>query len=80
MSPALDERDRIRAAMDRILTNRPEHSNGALTMVTLAQEAQVPRNAFTQRHPDLRTSSTHTSASEAAPPTPRHGCAGRSSS
>ncbi|MFF1715561.1 hypothetical protein [Streptomyces sp. NPDC058268] len=31
MSPALDERDRIRAAMDRIMKGTPEHSNGALT-------------------------------------------------
>ncbi|MFD3504744.1 hypothetical protein [Streptomyces sp. NPDC058678] len=54
MSPATDERDRIRAAMQRILTGRPEHSNGALTVVALALEAQVPRNALTQRHPDLR--------------------------
>ncbi|MFG2436496.1 hypothetical protein [Streptomyces sp. NPDC048508] len=54
MSPVLDERDRIRAAMDRILAGKPEHSTGALTIVALAQEAQVPRNALTQRHLDLR--------------------------
>ncbi|MEV6594156.1 hypothetical protein [Streptomyces acidicola] len=54
MSPAPDERDRIRAAMDRILAGHPEHSNGALTIVALALEAQVPRNALTQRHPDLK--------------------------
>ncbi|MCZ1003305.1 hypothetical protein O1M63_43710 [Streptomyces mirabilis] len=54
MSPVHDERDRIRAAMHRILTGTPEHSNGALTVVALALEAQVPRNALTQRHPDLR--------------------------
>lgn len=52
--PAPDERDRIRAAMQRILTDTPEHSNGALTIVALAIEAQIPRNALTQRHPDLR--------------------------
>jgi septal ring factor EnvC (AmiA/AmiB activator) len=40
--------------MHRILTGTPEHSNGALTIVALAIEAQVPRNALTQRHPDLR--------------------------
>jgi hypothetical protein len=51
---ALDERDRIRAAMDRILAGTPQHSNGALTVVALAQEAQVPRNALTQRHVDLK--------------------------
>ncbi|WP_406407353.1 hypothetical protein OG923_03830 [Streptomyces halstedii] len=54
MNPAHDERDRIRAAMDRILTGHPERSNGALTVVALALEAQVPRNALTQRHPDLK--------------------------
>lgn len=55
MSPALDERDRIRAAMERILAGTPERSNGALTIVALALEADVPRNALTQRHLDLKT-------------------------
>ncbi|MFL0395157.1 hypothetical protein ACH0CM_20840 [Streptomyces albus] len=54
MIPAPDERDRIRAAMDRILSGHPEHSNGALTVVALSAEAGVPRNALTQRHPDLK--------------------------
>ncbi|MEW2522327.1 hypothetical protein [Actinacidiphila alni] len=54
MTPALDERDRIRAAMDRILNGTPQASNGALTIVALAQEADVPRNALTQRHLDLK--------------------------
>ncbi|MEU1506290.1 hypothetical protein [Kitasatospora sp. NPDC005748] len=54
MTPAPDERARIRAAIDRILAGAPENSNGALTVVALAQEAGVPRNALTQRHPDLR--------------------------
>ncbi len=54
LSPAPDERDRIRAAMQRILTGSPEHSDGALTIVALATEAGVSRNALTQRHPDLR--------------------------
>ncbi|MET7296953.1 hypothetical protein ABZS79_33480 [Streptomyces griseoloalbus] len=54
MSGAADERDRIRAAMNRILTGRPKHSNGALTIVALALEAGVPRNALTQRHLDLK--------------------------
>ncbi|MGW2034530.1 hypothetical protein [Streptomyces sp. NPDC001811] len=54
MSPAPDERDRIRAAMNRILAGRAEHSNGALTIVALALEAKVPRNALTQRHTDLK--------------------------
>lgn len=54
MSPALDERDRIRAAMNRIVAGAPERSNGALTIVALALEADVPRNALTQRHTDLK--------------------------
>ncbi|WP_326615311.1 hypothetical protein OG949_41155 (plasmid) [Streptomyces scopuliridis] len=54
MSPAPDERDRIRAAMDRILAGTPERSNGALTIVALAIEADLPRNALTQRHTDLK--------------------------
>ncbi|MCY1655596.1 hypothetical protein OVA20_00195 [Streptomyces sp. SL294] len=54
MTPAIDERDRIRAAMGRILSGSPVHSNGALTVVALAMEAGVPRNALTQRHQDLK--------------------------
>ncbi|MFE9394763.1 hypothetical protein [Streptomyces flavidovirens] len=54
MSPAPDERNRIRAAMDRILNGTATRSTGALTIVALAMEADVPRNALTQRHPDLR--------------------------
>jgi hypothetical protein len=54
MTPALDERARIRAAMDRILAGTPKRSNGALTIVALALEADVPRNALTQRHTDLK--------------------------
>ena len=52
--PAPGERERIRAAMDRILTGTPERSNGALTVVALAIEADVSRNALTQRHTDLK--------------------------
>ncbi|PAU44707.1 hypothetical protein CK936_33520 [Streptomyces albireticuli] len=40
--------------MDRILSGTPQHSNGALTIVALATEADVPRNALTQRHLDLK--------------------------
>ena len=49
-----DERARISAAMDRILAGAPERSDGALTVVALATEADVPRNALTQRHTDLK--------------------------
>jgi len=54
VNPTLDERNRIRAAMDRILSGTAEHSNGALTIVALALEAEVTRNALTQRHTDLK--------------------------
>jgi len=54
VTPAPDERDRIRAASHRILTGCPERSSGALTIVALAVEAEVPRNALTQRHTDLK--------------------------
>jgi AcrR family transcriptional regulator len=54
MSADHDERDRIRAAMQRLLDGTAHHSNGALTIVALAQEAGVPRNALTQRHTDLK--------------------------
>ncbi|MBM9624764.1 hypothetical protein [Streptomyces zhihengii] len=54
MSPVPDERDRIRAPMERILADAIEYSNGALTIVALAQEAQVSRTALTQRHLDLK--------------------------
>lgn len=54
MSPTPDERDRIRAAMERILGGTPERSNSALTIVALSIEAGVPRNALTQRHTDLK--------------------------
>ncbi|WP_262388065.1 hypothetical protein [Streptomyces parvus] len=40
--------------MDRIIGGQPENSNGALTIVALAAEAGVPRNALTQRHVDLK--------------------------
>ncbi|MFF2517634.1 hypothetical protein [Streptomyces sp. NPDC058086] len=50
MSPAPDERDRIRAAMDRILTSTPERSNGALTIVALAIEADVPSAVTAKVH------------------------------
>ncbi|WP_307659159.1 hypothetical protein [Streptomyces sp. V1I1] len=57
MRPAPDERDRIRAAMDRIFDGTPERSNGALTIVALALALAIrraSRNALTQRHTDLK--------------------------
>lgn len=77
MTPAADERDRIRAAMDRILSSTPEVSNGALTIVALALEAGVPRNAPTQRHVDLKGSFTRKSEIEVASPTAKSDSADR---
>jgi septal ring factor EnvC (AmiA/AmiB activator) len=54
MSPPSNERERIRAGIDRLLNDQARFSNGALTIVALAQESQVPRNALTQRHTDLK--------------------------
>jgi chromosome segregation ATPase len=54
MTVTADERERIRSAMDRILAGTPQRCNGALTIVALAQEADVPRNALTQRHTDIK--------------------------
>ena len=41
-----DERARIRAAMERLLTGQPTNSNGSLTVVALAVEAGVHRMAL----------------------------------
>jgi hypothetical protein len=67
MTAEPDERARIGAAMDRILAGAPGRSNGALTVVALATEAGVPRNALTQRHTDLKDE--FYSASATAEPT-----------
>ena len=48
------ERREICAAMDRLLTGRPLHTPGALTIVGLAQEANVKRHVLTHRHTDLK--------------------------
>ncbi|MEV6849909.1 hypothetical protein [Actinoplanes sp. NPDC051411] len=50
-----DERARIRAAMDRLLTGQATTSNGSLTIVALAAEAGVHRMALIKRHTDLKT-------------------------
>lgn len=48
------ERRTIRAAMDRLLTGQPLRTAGALTIVELAQEADVKRHVLTHRHTDLK--------------------------
>ncbi|KIE24721.1 hypothetical protein LK08_22815 [Streptomyces sp. MUSC 125] len=49
-----DERVRIREAMDRLLTGKATASNGSLTAVALAAEADVHRMALLKRHVDLK--------------------------
>ncbi|MDH6522190.1 hypothetical protein [Streptomyces sp. SAI-090] len=50
----MDERARIREAMDRLLAGQPTCSNGSLTAVALAAEAGVHRMALQKRHADLK--------------------------
>ncbi|SIJ05608.1 Uncharacterised protein [Mycobacteroides abscessus subsp. bolletii] len=51
---ASGERDAIRAAIDRLLAGTPLRSDGALTVVSLAAEANVKRHLLTHRHTDLK--------------------------
>jgi hypothetical protein len=53
-SEHVDERDAIKAAASRLLAGTPLRSNGALTVVTLAEEAGVKRHVLTHRHTDLK--------------------------
>jgi hypothetical protein len=48
------ERDGIRAAINRLLAGTPLRSDGALTVVSLAAEADVQRHLLTHRHTDLK--------------------------
>jgi septal ring factor EnvC (AmiA/AmiB activator) len=52
--PATADRDAIRAAIDRLLAGTPLRSNGSLTIVALADEANVKRHLLTHRHTDLK--------------------------
>ncbi|MEV0901585.1 hypothetical protein [Actinoplanes sp. NPDC049802] len=53
-SEHVDERDAIKAAAARLLAGTPLRSTGALTIVALAQEADVKRHVLTHRHTDLK--------------------------
>jgi septal ring factor EnvC (AmiA/AmiB activator) len=53
-SEHIDERDAIKAAASRLLTGTPLRSSGALTVVSLAEEAGVKRHVLTHRHTDLK--------------------------
>ena len=49
-----DERREIEAAMDRLLNGTPLRSDGKLTIVSLAAEADVERHVLTHKHTDLK--------------------------
>ena len=49
-----NERVRIREAIERLLAGEPTVSNGSLTVVALAAEADVHRMALLKRHSDLK--------------------------
>lgn len=53
-SPLRVERERIRDAMHRLLDGEPLHSDGKLTIKSLAEEAEVKRWLLTHRHTDLQ--------------------------
>ncbi|MBN7498228.1 hypothetical protein D2E92_23095 [Mycobacteroides abscessus] len=44
----------IRDAMDRLIAGKPLHSDGKLTIKSLAEEARVKRWLLTHRHTDLQ--------------------------
>lgn len=52
--PTTADRDAIRAAIDRLLAGTPLRSNGSLTIVALADEANIKRHLLTHRHTDLK--------------------------
>ena len=48
------QRQQIRDAMDRLIAGTALHSDGKLTIKSLAEEAQVKRWILTHRHTDLQ--------------------------
>jgi hypothetical protein len=48
------QRQQIRDAMDRLIAGTAVHSDGKLTIKSLAEEAQVKRWLLTHRHTDLQ--------------------------
>ena len=48
-----EERQRVRAAINRIRDNKAEESNGARTVVALADESGVSRQRLYEHHSDL---------------------------
>lgn len=56
MTDQADEHVRcvIRDAMDRLIAGKPLHSDGKLTVKSLAEESRVKRWLLTHRHTDLQ--------------------------
>ncbi len=54
MNPAEEERGQIIAAIDRLIGGTPLRSDGNLTVVELAVEADVKRWVLTHKHTDLK--------------------------
>ncbi len=48
-----EERQRVRAAMSRLRDNKAERSDGARTVVALADESGIPRQRLYEHHSDL---------------------------
>ncbi len=48
-----EEHQQVRAAMNRLRDNKAEQSNGARTVVALADESGVPRQRLYEHHSDL---------------------------
>lgn len=48
-----EERQQVRAAMSRLRDNKAEQSNGARTVVALADESGIPRQRLYEHHGDL---------------------------
>lgn len=59
----------IRDAMDRLIAGKPLHSDGKLTVKSLAEEAGVKRWLLTHRHTDLQDEfRTRTASTNPEPP------------
>lgn len=63
-----DVRRAIRDAMDRLIAGEPLHSDGKITIKSLAEEAQIKRWLLTHRHTDLQGEFRARIANTDAPP------------
>ncbi|WP_284750818.1 hypothetical protein [Arthrobacter sp. efr-133-R2A-120] len=49
-----EERDKLIAALIRILKGQPENSSGRLSVKAVAEEARLARTALTHKHLDIK--------------------------